>query len=86
MCVDTKENIMDLSKEAKSLGVTINIFVEFNIGQNRCGVDTFEEVLSLAKTVNEMDNLTFGGIEAYAGPMSMTMEKGLKLQKRLKRI
>lgn len=90
VCVDSAENIRNLNEEAKKADVKINIFVEFNIGQNRCGVNTFEEVFYLARLAESLENLTFGGIEAYAGHIAheYSYEKRLaateKIEKDLK--
>lgn len=35
--------------------------------QNRCGVDTPEEALELAKLISEAPSLNFIGIQAYHG-------------------
>ena len=70
VCVDQIQNVKDLSEAAQQAGSTIYVFVEYNIGQNRCGVDTFEECYTLAKAVTEAEGLVFDGIEAYAGHLA----------------
>ena len=68
--VDNLENVKKLSKAAKNAGNTIYCLIEFEIGMKRCGVLTKEEVLALAKVINEADNLVYSGIQAYAGHIS----------------
>ncbi len=70
VCVDNLENIKKLSEAAKASGNTIYCYIEFEIGMKRCGVDTKEEVLALAKAINEAENLCYSGIQAYAGHIS----------------
>lgn len=70
VCVDDKENIKALSDAAKVSGTVIHCLVEYEIGMNRCGVTTKEEVLALAKEIESADNLCFDGIQAYAGHIS----------------
>ena len=70
VCVDNKENIRELSKSAKNSGTTIYCLIEFEIGMKRCGVETKEEALDLAKEIEKSDNLVFEGIQAYAGHAS----------------
>ncbi len=70
VCVDGIENIRNLSEAAKNSGNTIHCLVEFEIGMQRCGVKTKEEVLQLAKEIEKSENLTFDGIQAYAGHIS----------------
>ena len=70
VCVDNCENIKELAIAAKNAGTIIHCLVEYEIGMKRCGVDTKEEVLELAKEIKKYDNLTFEGIQAYAGHIS----------------
>lgn len=70
ICVDDEENIMDLSAAATFKNTVINCLVECNVGANRCGVNTKEEALHLAKLIIELPGLNFVGIQAYAGQLS----------------
>lgn len=70
VCVDDEENILALSRAAKAAGSTIHVYVEYDIGMNRCGVSDAESFLRLASLVSRSDNLTFDGIQAYAGQLS----------------
>lgn len=70
VCVDNIENIDALSCAAISSRSTIYCLVEYDIGMERCGVTTKEEVLLLAKRISESKNLVFEGIQAYAGHIS----------------
>ena len=70
VCVDNVENIDALSQAAKSAGSTIHCLVEFDIGMERCGVVTKEDVLALAKHISQSENLVFDGLQAYAGHIS----------------
>lgn len=70
VCVDDEQNILNLEKAAAEAGSTIYIFVEFEVGLERCGVDTKEEALALAKLVMQQPHLSFRGIQAYEGHIS----------------
>lgn len=70
ICVDNIENINAISAAAVNSGNTIYCLVEYDIGMERCGVVTKEEVLTLAKHINACENLVFDGIQAYAGHIS----------------
>ena len=70
VCVDDAKNIENLSAAASLHGTTIHCLVECNVGANRCGVDTKEEVLALAKKIIASPGLEFDGIQAYAGQLS----------------
>lgn len=70
VCVDNVENLNALSAAAVNAGNTVHCLVEFEIGMQRCGVETKEDVLALAKHILACDNLVFDGIQAYAGHIS----------------
>lgn len=70
LCADQKQNILDLNEAAEKAGSTIHIYIEFDVGMNRCGVSTYEAFYELAKLVSECPNLRFEGIQAYAGQLS----------------
>lgn len=75
VCVDNEDNIQNLQKAAENAGTTIHCLIEFEIGMNRCGVTTADEVLYLAKKIMSCDNLEFDGIQAYAGHISHMVNK-----------
>lgn len=70
VCVDNAENIAALSKAAENVGSTIHCLIEYDIGMQRCGVVEDSEVLRLAEVIGNSKNLSFDGIQAYAGHIS----------------
>ncbi len=74
VCVDNEENIDALSHSARFVGSTIYCLIEYEIGMNRCGVTTHEEVLRLAEKISKAPNLSFEGIQAYAGHISHVVD------------
>lgn len=70
VCVDNAENICALAAAARLAGSVLHCLVEYEIGLNRCGVTTHEEVIALARRITEQENLRFDGIQAYAGHLS----------------
>lgn len=70
VCVDNIENVDDLQKAAAFEGSVIHCLVEYDIGMNRCGVHTKEEFSALAERILHCRNLTFEGIQAYAGHLA----------------
>ena len=70
VCVDSIANIDALSAAAANSGNIVYCLVEYDIGMERCGVVTKEEVLTLAKHIQTCNNLVFEGIQAYAGHIS----------------
>ena len=49
VAVDNAENIATLSKTAQRFGATIHVLIEVDVGMERCGINTPEEALLLAK-------------------------------------
>jgi len=71
VCVDNTENIAELSRAAEAYGSTIYVLVELEVGMGRCGVDTKEEALKLAKQIDTSKGLVFEGFQAYTGQLSL---------------
>ena len=74
VCVDNPANVADLSDAAQMFGVEVGVFVEVNVGMNRCGVNTTEEALDLAKQVSKVKGLRFTGLQGYEGHVVHIMD------------
>ncbi|RHW39345.1 hypothetical protein D1B33_00415 [Lysinibacillus yapensis] len=74
VCIDDEKNIDDLSAAASFYGTVIHCLVECNVGADRCGVNSKEEVLALANKIAESPGLEFQGIQAYAGQISHELD------------
>lgn len=70
VCVDSPANIDDLQNAAALQNTVIHCLVEYDIGMNRCGVHTKEEFAALAKQIMSCPNLSYDGIQAYAGNLA----------------
>lgn len=70
VCVDSAANIEDLQRAAALQNTVVHCLVEYDIGMDRCGVHTKEEVTALAGQLKGCPNLTFEGIQAYAGNLA----------------
>jgi D-serine deaminase-like pyridoxal phosphate-dependent protein len=67
VCVDNAANVGDVDAAAARFGTVIDVFVEVNVGANRCGVAPGEAALSLARRVDAAGHLRFVGLQAYQG-------------------
>lgn len=67
VCVDDAGNAVDLAAAARSAGVTIDVYVEIEVGAGRCGVAPGSPALELARTVNAQSGLRLAGLQAYQG-------------------
>ena len=70
VCVDSEENVKDLRLACAAAGSRVKVLVEFEVGMQRCGVESFQDVLRLAMKINEQPCLSFEGIQAYAGHLA----------------
>jgi len=57
--------VQGLSAAAHPSGIEIPVLVEFDSGMGRCGVQTPEEAVALAKTIHCAPGLSFGGLMTY---------------------
>jgi len=67
VCVDDLSNIHTIAEEARQADTSIELLVDINVGQDRCGVDTPEEALQLTEAILGAEGVSFGGIQAYHG-------------------
>ena len=73
IAVDSVEGIRRLAqamndvRAARSSQVSIDVFVEIDVGQGRCGVAPGEAAVALAREVHEHPGLRFAGLQAYHG-------------------
>jgi len=67
VCVDDLGNIADLSQAAQRAGAKLDVYVEVNVGANRCGADPGAPVVALARAIATGPGLTFAGLHAYHG-------------------
>jgi 3-hydroxy-D-aspartate aldolase len=67
VCADDEGQVDALDTAAAEAGVTMPVYVEVNMGGNRCGVEPGEPALALARHVASRPNLVFAGLQAYHG-------------------
>ena len=65
--VDDEANIELLDEISREHQCTLDVLVELNVGSNRCGVNSPESALTLAKRITDSTNLRFTGLHAYQG-------------------
>lgn len=67
VCVDDARNVADLSAAATRHATTLNVLIEVNVGDNRCGVAPGQPALDLARAIIASPGLGFTGLHAYYG-------------------
>jgi D-serine deaminase-like pyridoxal phosphate-dependent protein len=66
VAVDSTLGIERLARAVKAAGTSLDVFVEIDVGQGRCGVAP-AHAGSLARMVVSHDGLRFAGLQAYHG-------------------
>ncbi len=73
ICVDSLEGIQRLAscmndgRLASGMASSIDVFIEINVGQNRCGVEPGAPAVALALEIRKHPALNFAGLQAYHG-------------------
>ncbi|MEP7083359.1 MAG: DSD1 family PLP-dependent enzyme [Betaproteobacteria bacterium] len=67
VCVDHPEQVEQLGRAAATAGARIDVYVELDVGQGRCGVSDPAVVVALAGQVQAHPQLRFEGLQAYHG-------------------
>ena len=73
ICVDGIEGIrrlaicMNEGRLSSGLASSIDVFIEINVGQNRCGVEPGTPAVALALEIRKHPALNFAGLQAYHG-------------------
>ena len=70
VCVDDADNVLELESAMAEQDSKLYVLIEYDVGMKRCGVETFEEFLEIAKLIQAQPHLCFEGIQAYAGHLS----------------
>ncbi len=67
VCVDHVAQTSALGLAAGKAGVNINVLIEVDVGQGRCGVTTVDDLLAILAEINRHASLKFHGLQAYHG-------------------
>ncbi len=65
--LDSLEAAEGLSEAANRLGSTIRLLVEFDVGMNRCGIQSVVGWLRVVKAIDMLPGLEFSGLMFYPG-------------------
>ncbi len=78
VAADEADNAAALSATAVRAGSVLGIMVEVDTGMDRCGVDTADAAVALARRVAALPGLRFEGITGYEGHCSLTLDDTLR--------
>ncbi len=77
-CVDSKENILELSKHATKANIELEVLIEINLGLGRAGVSSSESALELARFIKETPGVKLVGLQGYEGHLTPMMNLEMK--------
>ncbi|HEV7914499.1 MAG TPA: DSD1 family PLP-dependent enzyme [Albitalea sp.] len=66
--VDHPQQVLALAAAARTNEVTLDVYIEVDVGANRCGVAPGEAAVRLAQRVVSSASLRFMGLQCYHGP------------------
>ncbi|MGO4304501.1 DSD1 family PLP-dependent enzyme [Cupriavidus sp. RAF12] len=67
VCVDDASQVQALAAATQAAGTTLDVFVEIDVGQNRCGVADADAALKLVERIAAHATLRLRGLQAYHG-------------------
>ncbi len=65
--VDSQTGAQALNTALEEANLHLNVLIELNVGQNRCGVAPGEDTLALAQQMQSMSHLHLIGVQGYEG-------------------
>ena len=72
VAVDDSRNVEDLAEAAQAAGVSLGVLVDIDAGYGFGGVSPGHDAVELARKITDAPGLSFGGIMAYEGPLTMS--------------
>ena len=76
VAVDSNDNVLELSTAAQVRRVELRVLVEVNVGHDRCGVEPFDQALTLSKVVDAAPGLKYTGLMGYDGHCTFRADEG----------
>ena len=86
-CVDTLPGVRAASDFFASRGVSAEVLIEVNVGQNRCGVDPEDaRSVAFARTVAESPGIRLAGILTHAGQVYKGPPEGVSKEESIRSV
>jgi len=81
VAVDDPRNCDQLDQAARTVGSTIEVIIEVDVGMGRGGVRSVDDAVTLAKHLAKLKNLRFRGLQGYEGHCMMEPNRELRITK-----
>ncbi|KJG10613.1 DSD1 family PLP-dependent enzyme [Photobacterium kishitanii] len=65
--IDHQQHVIDIAQAATEAGICIELMIEVESGQQRCGVEIGNDLVSLIEAINYSDGVSYVGLQAYSG-------------------
>ncbi len=65
--VDSLVGAQALNQVMQDAELDVNVLLDVNVGQNRCGISPGEEAITLARQIGIMSNIHLIGVQGYEG-------------------
>lgn len=78
VAADSPDNVNELARAARTAGSELGLLVDVDTGIDRCGVDSAEEAVALARYIVDQPGLRFHGVTGYEGHCSRMVDRDLR--------
>ena len=75
VAVDHIDQVEAISRAAAAAQAVVRLLIEVDIGMGRCGLPSSEAVLELARRLQGMPGVEFGGLQAYEGHLVNVVDR-----------
>ena len=65
--VDHPDHVHEIARHAAAAGITVDLLIEVESGQQRCGVAVGEALLNLVRLIVDNPHVHYRGVQAYSG-------------------
>ena len=65
--VDHQEQVTTFAQASSARKINIDVYIEVDVGMGRCGATSIEQVVALARQIDEAPYLNFMGLQCYHG-------------------
>ena len=65
--VDHEDQVKAFAQASATRKINIDVYIEVDVGMGRCGATSIEQVVALARQIDQATNLHFMGLQCYHG-------------------
>ena len=84
VCVDSEENVRDISRIASNLNVKVGVAIEVDTNMDRAGVRSVEQGVHIASVANKLSGLNFRGVMSHSAMFGVPKDDEFKNDEAIK--